>query len=151
MTATTTARTATRSTQDTTSRTDVARDAILLAFRLVVGFLFGLHAVIPFGLAGGMDGAGAAAPAWDFSWYVGIAQGLGALLIAAGLCTRVTGFLLSGMMAFAYFTVHAPEGWNPIWNMGEQAALYSWIFLLFVAVGAGRFSLDAVRRSPGRG
>jgi putative oxidoreductase len=129
----------------TTSRQDTLKDGVLLAFRLVVGFLFLLHAVIPFGLAGGMDGAGAAAPAWDFSWFVGIAQGIGALLIAAGLFTRVTGFLLSGMMAFAYFTVHAPMGWNPIWNMGEQAALYSWIFLLFVAVGAGRFSVDQLR------
>ncbi|WP_181780804.1 DoxX family protein [Pseudonocardia pini] len=129
----------------TRTRQDTLRDGVLLAFRLVVGFLFLLHAVIPFGLAGGMDGAGAAAPAWDFSWYVGIAQGIGALLIAAGLFTRVTGFLLSGMMAFAYFSVHAPQGWNPIWNLGEQAALYSWIFLLFVAVGAGRFSVDALR------
>ncbi|GAA4559990.1 DoxX family protein [Pseudonocardia xishanensis] len=143
------ATTAIRSTQDSASRTDLVRDGILLAFRLVVGFLFGLHAVIPFGLAGGMDGAGAATPAWDFSWFVGIAQCVGALLIAVGLFTRVTGFLLSGMMAFAYFTVHAPMGWNPIGNSGEQAALYSWIFLLVVAVGAGRFSVDAVRRRRG--
>jgi hypothetical protein len=41
------------------------------------------------------------------------------------------------IMAGAYFMAHQPMGALPVQNMGEQAALYSWVFLLLVAVGPG--------------
>jgi putative oxidoreductase len=125
---------------------DRARDAVLLAFRLVIGFLFFLHAIMAFGALGGIDGAGGAASFGTLAWTAGTIQAVGAVLIAVGLYTRAAAFVLSGVMAFAYFTVHAPLGWNPLQNMGEQAALYSWIFLLLCAVGAGRHALDALRK-----
>jgi len=59
-----------------------------------------------------------------------------------GLAARPAAILLSGVMAYAYFTEHAPMGLLPLQNMGELAALYSWIFLLFAAIGPGRFALD---------
>ncbi|EOD59830.1 integral membrane protein [Amycolatopsis vancoresmycina DSM 44592] len=30
--------------------------------------------------------------------------------------------------------------------MGEPAAVYSWVFLLFAAIGPGRFALDNLRK-----
>jgi len=78
---------------------------------------------------------------------IGLAGALevaGGLLIGVGLFTRPTAFVLSGMMAVAYFTAHAPQGnvIAPMLNGGELAALYSFVFLLFAATGAGALSLD---------
>ncbi|MGH3587480.1 MAG: DoxX family protein [Pseudonocardia sp.] len=123
------------------------RDAVLLAFRVVTSFLFFLHAIMAFGALGGMDGAGAAAPFGSLPFVAGSIQAAGAVLIALGLHTRAAAFILSGVMAFAYFSVHAPLGWNPLQNMGEPAALYSWIFLAICAVGGGRYALDTLRRT----
>ena len=78
---------------------------------------------------------------------IGLAGALevaGGLLIGVGLFTRPTALVLSGMMAVAYFTAHAPQGnvIAPMLNGGELAALYSFVFLLFAATGAGALSLD---------
>jgi putative oxidoreductase len=121
------------------------RDAVLLAFRLVVCFLFLLHAVMGFGAFGGVDGAGTPLPVGSSMWWVAVFQTVSAVLIAVGLYARAAAFLLSGVMAFAYFYAHAPLGWNPLQNMGEPAALYSWIFLLICVVGTGKYAVDALR------
>jgi putative oxidoreductase len=121
------------------------RDAVLLAFRLVICFLFFLHAIIGFGALGGVDGAGTPLPTFTLEWWASVIELVGAVLVAVGLFTRAAAFVLSGVMAFAYFTVHAPMGWNPIYNLGEPAALYSWIFLLICVVGPGRYAVDTLR------
>jgi putative oxidoreductase len=82
----------------------------------------------------------------------GIMELVGGILIVLGLFTRPVAFLLSGEMAFAYFISHAPRGFYPIsmgGNGGELAILYCFIFLYFVFVGAGVWSLDEMR-SPSR-
>ncbi|MFE0022650.1 DoxX family protein [Amycolatopsis sp. NPDC059021] len=121
--------------------------AVLSAFRVVVGFLFLCHGVAGFGLLGGIDGNGAAVPLGQWpGWWATIIETAGALFVLAGLFTRQAAVLLSGTMAYAYFTVHAAEGLLPLHNMGEPAAMYSWIFLLIAAVGPGTFALDTLRR-----
>lgn len=74
----------------------------------------------------------------------GVLEVAGGLLIGVGLFTRPTAFVLSGFMAVAYFMAHASQGnvLAPMLNGGELAALYSFIFLLFVFTGAGALSLD---------
>lgn len=74
----------------------------------------------------------------------GVLEVAGGLLIGAGLFTRSTAFVMSGFMAVAYFMAHASQGnaLVPLLNGGELAALYSFIFLLFVFTGAGALSLD---------
>jgi len=120
--------------------------ATLSAVRIVVSFLFACHgAKVLFGMFGGMDHHGATAPlgSWP-SWWAGIIElGAGALLMV-GLFTRPAAVLCSGAMAFAYFTVHQPQGLFPLQNHGELATLYSWIFLLIAILGPGRFALDMV-------
>jgi len=78
----------------------------------------------------------------------GLLEVAGGLLIGVGLFTRPTSFVLSGFMAVAYFMAHASQGnvLAPMLNGGELAALYSFIFLVFVFTGAGAFSLDARTR-----
>lgn len=70
---------------------------------------------------------------------------VGSLLILIGLFTRPVAFVLSGFMAVAYFMAHAPQGFFPILNGGELAALYSFVFLYLFFAGPGAFSLDEKR------
>tara|TARA_R110002050_G_scaffold57423_5_gene129348 strand:- start:270205 stop:270522 length:318 start_codon:yes stop_codon:yes gene_type:complete len=69
----------------------------------------------------------------------------GGFLIVIGLFTRPTAFVLSGLMAFAYFIAHAPQAFWPILNGGELAALFSFVFLYLSAAGAGEWSIDHYR------
>ena len=75
----------------------------------------------------------------------GVLEIVGGVLLLIGLFTRPVAFILSGEMAVAYFMAHAPQGFFPILNQGELAALYSFVFLYFAAAGGGAWSLDAVR------
>ncbi|MFD9890097.1 DoxX family protein [Amycolatopsis sp. NPDC059027] len=145
------AKTARTATAETTERRrtqlSAPASAVLSAFRIVVGFLFLCHGLVGFGLLGGVDGNGTAVPLGQWpGWWATVIETVGALFILAGLFTRQAAVLLSGTMAYAYFTVHAAEGLLPLHNMGEPAAMYSWIFLLIAAVGPGAFALDTLRR-----
>lgn len=70
----------------------------------------------------------------------------GGVLILLGLFTRPVAFILSGMMAVAYFMAHAPGAFLPILNQGELAVMYSFVFLYFSCAGAGAYSVDAAIR-----
>jgi putative oxidoreductase len=79
----------------------------------------------------------------------GVLELFGGLLLLAGVFTRAVAFVLSGEMAVAYFTQHAPHGFWPIVNMGELALVYCVVFLYLAVVGGGPFSLESLWR-PGR-
>ena len=76
----------------------------------------------------------------------GVLELVGGVLMILGLFTRSTAFVLSGLMAVAYFMAHAPRGFYPILNAGELAALYCFVFLYIAAAGPGPWSIDAARR-----
>ena len=76
----------------------------------------------------------------------GMLELIGGVLLILGLFTRPVAFILSGLMAVAYFMAHAPGGFYPILNAGELAALYSFVFLFIAAAGAGPWSIDAMRK-----
>ena len=81
----------------------------------------------------------------------GVLELFGGALLAVGLFTRPVAFILSGMMAVAYFLAHAPRGFFPILNDGELAALYCFVFFYLAFAGGGAWSLDALwRRSEGK-
>ena len=81
----------------------------------------------------------------------GILEFFGGVLLLLGLFTRPVAFVLSGLLAFAYFIGHAPRGnvLSPMLNGGEAAVLYCFVFLFLAVAGAGSWSLDA-RRAPPR-
>jgi len=70
----------------------------------------------------------------------------GGALLVLGLFTRPVAFVLSGLMAFAYFMAHAKRSFFPLINEGELAVLYCFVFLFLAAAGAGPWSVDAWRR-----
>ncbi|MDZ4112890.1 MAG: DoxX family protein [Brevundimonas sp.] len=75
----------------------------------------------------------------------GVLELVGGALIVLGLFTRPVAFLLSGMMAVAYFQFHAMSGGLfPMVNGGELAALYCWVYLYLVFAGPGAFSVDGI-------
>jgi len=75
----------------------------------------------------------------------GVLELVGGALIVLGLFTRPVAFLMSGMMAVAYFQFHAMSGGLfPMVNGGELAALYCWVFLYLVFSGPGAFSVDGI-------
>ena len=122
---------------------DTWRPRLLSIMRLVTGFLFMQH--------GGQKIFGFPAPQrseFDLFSLSGVAGSLelfGGFLIVIGLFTRPTSFLLSGLMAFAYFIAHAPKGFWPILNGGELSALYCFVFLYLSTAGAGEWSIDQIR------
>lgn len=120
----------------------------LAALRIVTAFLFIQHGTAKlFGVPHQemFDGL-------QLFSLVGLAGALevaGGLLLGVGLFTRSTAFVLSGLMAVAYFIAHAVQGnvLAPMLNGGELAALYSFVFLLFVFTGPGAWSIDGRRSS----
>lgn len=74
----------------------------------------------------------------------GMLETFGGALLLIGLFTRPVAFVLSGMMAVAYWMVHAPQGPYPILNGGELAMLFCFTFLYFVFAGGGPLSADAL-------
>jgi putative oxidoreductase len=125
-----------------------APDAGLAALRIMAGLLLAQHGVqkILGGLGGYRGTAGATAPMLSQGWISGMLELVGGILIAVGLLTRPVAFLLSGLMAVAYFKAHAPDGFWPILNRGELAALYCFVFLLLFAAGPGAWSVDGALR-----
>ena len=83
-------------------------------------------------------------PMWTMFWVAGMIELVGGLLLLVGLFTRWTSFILAGEMAIAYFMIHASQSFFPVINRGEAAVLFCFIFLLFVATGAGKWSIDAI-------
>ena len=76
----------------------------------------------------------------------GVIEIVGSVLLILGLFTRTTAFILSGLMAFAYFIGHASKSFYPILNAGELAVLYCFVFLYIAAAGPGPWSYDAMQK-----
>lgn len=127
-------------------------DTVYCIMRLIVGLLFACHGgqkmLGMFGGHGLPEGK---------MWIAAIIELFGGFMIALGIGTRVSAFFASGLMAWAYFSVHAAglsikhpppitpaEHIFPILNGGEAAVLYCLVFLFIVFYGPGRLSIDAL-------
>jgi len=123
---------------------DRAVEITYFLLRIVSGFLmFQSGSLILFGWWGGMPG-GAKVNLLSQTGIGGILEFFGGILIMLGLCTRPIAFVLSGMMAVAYWQFHFPNGHWPLQNQGMPAVLLCFIFLYLAAKGGGQWSLDAL-------
>ena len=115
--------------------------------RFVMGLLLSCHGAQKlFGLFGGLHGTpGFHAVLLSTAGVAGLIEACCGLLVAVGLLASYAAFLSSGLMAVAYFTVHAPQGVWPIQNGGELAVAYCFALLLIATRGDGRFSVGYLR------
>lgn len=112
---------------------------VLSVLRIITGFLFlwhGSQKLFAFPPPEKVGEAGA------LMTFAGVLEFGGGILILIGLFTRPVAFILSGLMAVAYFMVHAKGGFLPLVNHGESAVIYCFIFFYFFFAGGGSWSLD---------
>ena len=117
---------------------------LLSVLRIVTAFMFMIHGTQKwFGFP-----VPRATPTtlMSLSGVAGLLELVGGALLLVGLFTRPVAFVLSGLMAFAYFIAHAPQDFWPIVNRGELAALYVFVFLYLAAAGGGPWSVDRLLR-----
>jgi len=115
---------------------------LLSVLRIMTGLLFIAHGTAKyfgFPQVAMFDGLQMMSP----GGIAGLLELVGGALIIVGLFTRYTAFVLSGLMAAAYFMAHAGQSFHPILNGGELAILYCFIFLYIAAAGPGPWSIDA--------
>jgi putative oxidoreductase len=110
-------------------------DQTYALLRIVTGFLFLLHGLYKFMTMGGDR-------PFHIQWIAGPIELIGGALVLIGLFTRPAAFLCAGMAAAAYWVGHFPNGWHPLANGGESAALHAFIFLYISAKGSGIWGLD---------
>lgn len=93
-------------------------------------------------------------PMTVLTYTAAIMEIIGGVLLALGFFSRPVAFILSGLMACAYFIGHAfgASGFVffPIMNRGEAAMLFCFIFLYLAAAGPGPWSIDALRGLGGQ-
>jgi len=107
-------------------------------FRVFIGVFFTLHGMQKiFGMFGGKVVA-----SMSLFWWAGVIELVGGLFIFLGLFARLAALISAVEMLVAYFYVHAPQGPIPLQNGGELALLYFAGFLVVVAYGAGKWSLE---------
>lgn len=115
--------------------------------RIVTAYLFVAHGsskLLGFPHVAMFDGL----PIMSLGGIAGVLELVGGALLLVGLFTRLTAFIVSGEMAFAYFIGHASKGQVliPMLNGGELAVLYCFVFLFFALAGPGAWSLDGLMR-----
>jgi putative oxidoreductase len=117
---------------------------LLSILRIVAALIFMLHGTQKIL---GFPSSGNPLPgAFTLPWIAGMLELFGGTLLILGLFTRPVAFILSGLMASAYWMAHAPRSLFPVINGGDAAILYCFVFLFLVAAGGGAWSLDNVLR-----
>jgi putative oxidoreductase len=100
----------------------------------------------PFTKFFGWPVAGRTVELFSLYWIAGAIEIVFGFLLLIGFHTRMTAFIRSEELAFAYFIGHLPRGFFPQGNGGEPAILFCFIFLYFACAGGGPVSLDALWR-----
>ena len=112
---------------------------ILSIVRIVAALIFMEHGTSKLL---GFPSGGFSPEAFSLPWIAGVRDLVGGALLVVGLFTRPTAFVLSGLMAFAYWLAHAPKSVFPLVNGGDAAILYCFLFLYIAFAGGGPWSVD---------
>ncbi|MFC7066838.1 DoxX family protein [Brucella rhizosphaerae] len=113
--------------------------SLLRAVSALVLFSYGTQKILGFPASDGP-------PVGSLPWIAGVFELILGFTVLIGFQTRISAFILSGLMAFAYFLRHAPQGLYPTQNGGVAAILFCFIFLYLSSAGAGPVSVDAMAR-----
>jgi len=123
------------------------RPLVQAALRIVAGLAYWSHGTAKlFGWFGGFGADGGPAELMSRYGAAAVIETVLGTCLVLGLATRLAAFIASGEMAVAYFWIHL-GGSGQLWwwaNRGELVMLFSLIWLLFAAWGAGPFSLDSL-------
>jgi putative oxidoreductase len=124
------------------SRLDSWSPAVLSVLRIMTALQFMEHGLMklfhfPAPVAGDPN------PLPPLLLVAAVLQVVGGALVALGLFTRPTAFILSGQMAVAYFMVFLPKSFWPAVSQGDAAILFCFVFFYLIFAGPGRWSLDA--------
>lgn len=123
------------------------------ALRIAAGLTYFSHGTQKlFGWFGGWGPDGGTAELMSRWGAAGTIETVCGFALILGLFTRQLALIASGEMAVAYFWMHI-GGSGKIWwwqNQGEVVLLYSFIWLMFAARGAGDFSVDGWFASRGK-
>lgn len=115
------------------------------ALRIAAGLTYATHGGQKlFGLFGGMGPNGGTVDLMSRYGVAGVIEVVAGVCLIIGLGTRLAAFIASGEMAVAYFWIHTGGSGQLFWwqNHGEVVMLYSFIWLVFAAWGAGPLSVD---------
>ncbi len=123
--------------QSLNSAQPYALSALRIALGLVI-FSFGMAKIFHF------HPGPFTPPVGSLPWIAGIFELVLGFFFLVGFQTRLVAFVMSGLMASAYFIAHFPKSFFPTENGGASAVVYSFVFLYFVTSGAGPISLDAL-------
>src|SRR6476469_6869134 len=99
------------------------KPAAFAALRIMTGLLFlehGASKLLGFPHDPKLD----ALQLFSLMGLAGVLELVGGFLIVVGLFTRPVAFVLSGMMAVAYFMSHGSKGFFPALNGGDAAILF---------------------------
>lgn len=117
---------------------------LLSILRIVAALIFMAHGTQK--ILGFPAFSGPLPDAFSLPWIAGMLELFGRALLILGLFVRPVAFILSGLMASAYWMAHAPRSPFPVLNGGDAAILYCFVFLFLVAAGGGVWSLDNLLR-----
>lgn len=124
-------------------------DAALLVMRVFVGLVFATaHGLPKIQSSGGPIDAARAMnfPVPElFGWAAILSEFLGGILLTLGLLTRPAAIWVACTMVVAGFMVHGSDPFQK----KELALAYLAMMILFLAIGAGRYSIDALIRGGG--
>ncbi|SSY70331.1 DoxX family protein [Alysiella crassa] len=119
------------------------QNQILAILRIVSGYAFFLHGTAKFfEFPISMTDGNGSVPLFSMYGVAGVLEVVGGILLILGLFTRPAAFILSGLMAAAYFIAHFSI--FPLVNGGEAAMLFSFVFLYLASAGGGAWSLDNI-------
>ncbi|MCB5204288.1 DoxX family protein [Neorhizobium sp. T786] len=115
--------------------------SLLRIVTALVLFSYGTQKILHFPAAESVPAIG------SLSWIAGMLELILGFCVLIGFKTRPAAFVLSGLMACAYFIGHFPRGFYPAQNGGVASILFCFVFLYLFVAGGGPFSVDRAMKN----
>lgn len=115
--------------------------SLLRVVTALVLFSYGTQKILHFPAAESVPAIG------SLSWIAGMLELILGFCVLIGFKTRPAAFVLSGLMACAYFIGHFPRGFYPAQNGGVASILFCFVFLYLFVAGGGPFSIDRAMKN----